>query len=139
MMPKIIRIPIMFLVFIAFQFLSACSYQTSFSQSEDAVELDIRPREMQLMGFTQATSRQFRILFFSFGKKNSFLKVEQQALEAGKAELLIGRLRLKSYEGLLIPSSWLQVFGFEGARDFPIIGWEIYTVTGTGVRMLAEK
>jgi hypothetical protein len=139
MMPKTIRIPIIFLLILAFQLLSACSYQTSISQSEDAVELDIRPREMQLMGFTQATSRRFRLLFFGFGEKNSFLNVERQALEAGKAELLIGRLRLKSYEGLLIPSLWFQAFGFEGASDFPIVGWEIYTVTGTGVRMLAEK
>jgi len=139
MISTIFQIPTLFCVILAFQLLTGCSYQTSISQSEDAIELDIRPREMQLVGYTQATSRRFRLLFVGFGEKNSFLNVERQALETGNAEMLIGRLRLKSYEGLLIPSLWFQALGFEGASDFPIVGWEIYTVTGTGVRRRVEK
>ena len=34
---------------------------------------------------------------------------------------------------------WFQALGVEGAQDFPIIGWEIYTVAGTGVRLVPQS
>jgi hypothetical protein len=118
--------------------ISGCGYQTAMSQSEDAVELDVRPREMIIQGGTMASTKRFQILFFGFGKRNSFLEAERQAIEAKGSELLVNRLRLKHFEGFLIPSLWLQTFGFEGATDIPIIGWEIYTVAGTGVRLVPQ-
>ena len=117
---------------------SGCGYQTAMSQSEDAVELDVRPREMIIQGGAMASTKRFHILFVGFGKKNSFLEAERQAIESSGSELLVNRLRLKHFEGFLIPSLWLQTFGFEGATDVPIIGWEIYTVAGTGVRLVPQ-
>jgi len=80
-----------------------------------------------------ASTRRFRILFVGFGKRNSFLRAEIQALEAVDAELLVSRIRLRHFEGLLLPGLWLQAFGFGGASDVPILGWETYTVAGMGV------
>ena len=31
-----------------------------------------------------------------------------------------------------------QALGIEGAQDLPIIGWEVYTVAGTGVRLVSN-
>jgi hypothetical protein len=115
-----------------------CGYQTAMSQSEDAVELDVTPRQMIIQGGTMASTKRFHILFFGFGKRNSFLEAERQAIEAKGSELLVNRLRLKHFEGFLIPGLWLQTLGVEGATDIPIIGWEIYTVAGTGVRLVPQ-
>jgi hypothetical protein len=116
-----------------------CGYQTAMSQSEDAVELDVRPREMIIQGGAMASTKRFHILFFGFGKKNSFLEAERQAIESNGSELLVNRLRLKHFEGFLIPGLWLQALGVEGATDIPIIGWEIYTVAGTGIRLVPQN
>jgi hypothetical protein len=115
-----------------------CGYQTAMSQSEDAVELDVTPREMIIQGGTMASTKRFHILFFGFGKKNSFLEAERQAIESSGSELLVNRLRLKHFEGFMIPSLWFQALGVEGATDIPIIGWEIYTVAGTGIRLVPQ-
>ena len=116
-----------------------CGYQTAMSQSEDAVELDVRPREMIIQGGAMASTKRFHILFFGFGKKNSFLEAERQAIESRGSELLVNRLRLKHFEGFLIPGLWLQALGVEGATDIPIIGWEVYTVAGTGIRLVPQS
>jgi len=113
-----------------------CAYQTPIYESEDLVLLDVRPRQMILQGSTMASSRRFHILFFRFGSWNSFLQVEREAIESSGSELLLNRLRLKQFEGFLIPGLWFQALGFEGATDIPILGWEIYTVAGTGVRIV---
>jgi hypothetical protein len=34
---------------------------------------------------------------------------------------------------------WLQTLGFEGATDLPIIGWEVDTVAGTGIRLVPQS
>lgn len=118
--------------------LASCAYQVPVSQSEDVVELRVTPREMIIQGGTMASTRRFQILFFGFGKRNSFLEAERKAIEAKGSELLVNRLRLKHFEGFLIPTLWLQALGVEAAQDLPIIGWEIYTVAGTGVRLVPE-
>lgn len=119
-------------------FLTGCSYQVPVSQSEDAVELHIAPDQMILKGGTMGSTRRFQILFFGFGERNSFYQAELEAVDAVGAELLVNRLRLRHYEGMLIPGSWLQAFGFVGATDFPILGWEVFTVAGTGVRLVRD-
>ncbi len=116
--------------------LSGCAYQAGISQSEDGVELDVTPSEMIIQGGTMASTRRFQFLFFGFGKRNSFLEAERLAIEANGSELLVNRIRLKHFEGFLIPSLWFQALGVEGAQDLPIVGWEIYTVAGTGVRLV---
>ena len=116
-----------------------CAFQTPVSQSEDAVELAVRPREMIIQGGAMASTKRFHLLFFGFGKRNSFLRAEREAIESSGSELLVNRLRLKHFEGFLIPSLWLQALGIEGATDFPIIGWEIYTVAGTGIRLVPQS
>ncbi len=116
--------------------MAGCAYQVAVSQSEDAVELDVTPREMIIQGGTMASTRRFHILFVGFGKRNSFLRAESEAIDAVGAELLVNRIRLKHFEGFLLPSLWLQALGFEGATDMPIVGWEIYTVAGTGIRLV---
>jgi len=119
--------------------LVGCGHQTAISQSQDAVELNVTPREMIIQGGTSASTRRFRILFFGFGRRNSFLEAERQAIEAKGSELLVNRIRLRHFEGFLIPTLWLQELGFEDVQDLPIIGWEIYTVAGTGVRLVPES
>ena len=74
-----------------------------------------------------------------FGERNSFLRAEREAIEAVDAELLVNRIRLRHFEGFLVPSLWLEALGVEGATDVPIIGWEIYTVVGTGVRLVPDR
>ena len=91
---------------------------------------------MIIQGGTMATTRRFDILFFGFGKRNSFLEAERQAIEANGSELLVNRIRLKHFEGFLIPTLWFQALGIEGAQDLPVIGWEVYTVAGTGIRLV---
>ena len=115
-----------------------CAFQTPVSQSEDAVELDVTPSQMILKGGAMGSTRRFHLLFFGFGKRNSFMEAERQAIESSGSELLVNRLRLKHFEGFLIPSLWLQTLGIEGATDIPIIGWEVYTVAGTGVRLVPQ-
>jgi len=116
-----------------------CAYQTPMSQSEDAVELEVHPREMIIQGGTMASTKRFHILFLGFGKRNSFLEAERQAIESSGSELLVSRLRLRHFEGFLIPGLWLQALGLQEATDIPIIGWEIYTVAGTGVRLVPGR
>ena len=118
--------------------LVGCAYQVAVSQSEDAVELNVSPREMIIHGGTMASTRRFQFLFFGFGKRNSFLEAERKAIEASGSELLVNRIRLKHFEGFLIPTLWFQALGIEGAQDLPVIGWEIYTVAGTGVRLVPD-
>ncbi|MDJ0850827.1 MAG: hypothetical protein QNK04_20850 [Myxococcota bacterium] len=118
--------------------LPGCAYQVAMSQSEDAVELDVTPSQMIIQGGTMASTRRFQFLFFGFGKRNSFLEAERQAIEKSGSELLVNRIRLKHFEGFLIPTLWFQALGVEGAQDLPVIGWEIYTVAGTGVRLVPQ-
>ena len=119
--------------------MAGCSSKGPISQSEDAVELEVRPHQMILRGGSMGSTRPFKILFFGFGQRNSFLRAEREAIEAVGAELLVNRIRLKHFEGLLIPTLWLQALGVEGATDIPIIGWEIYTVAGTAVRLVPDR
>lgn len=116
-----------------------CAYQVPLSQSEDAVELEIAPEEMILKGPSMASTRRLHLLFVGFGQRNSFMRAEQQAIEAADAELLVNRIRLKHFEGFLIPSMWLQALGVGDATDISIIGWEIYTVAGTAVRVVPSR
>lgn len=83
-----------------------------------------------------ASTRRFHVLFFGFGERNSFIEAESRA---SGSEILVSRLRLKHFEGLLIPSLWLQSLGLQDATDLPIIGWEVYTVAGTGVRLVPSR
>ena len=116
-----------------------CAYQTPIYESEDFVLIDVHPRQMILQGSAMASSRRFHILFFRFGSWNSFLQVEREAIESSGSEMLVNRFRLKQFEGFLIPGLWFQALGFEGATDIPILGWEIYTVAGTGVRLVPDR
>ena len=118
---------------------SGCAFQTPVSQSEDVVELTVTPGEMILRGPTKASTKRFQLLFMGFGERNSFLRAEQEAIEAVDAELLVNRIRLRHFEGFLLPSLWFEALGVEGATDAPIIGWEIYTVVGTGVRLVPDR
>ena len=118
---------------------SGCAFQTPVSQSEDVVELTVRPGEMILRGTTKASTKRFHVLFMGFGERNSFLRAEQEAIEAVDAELLVNRIRLRHFEGFLLPSLWFQALGVEEAMDVPIVGWEIYTVVGTGVRLVPDQ
>lgn len=111
-----------------------CAYQVPVSQSEDYVELEMAPREMILLGGTRGSTRRFRVLSIGVGRRNSFLRAEAEAIDAVGADLLVSRIRLKHFEGFLIPALWLEAFGLP-ATDVPIVGWEIYTVAGSGVRI----
>lgn len=115
-----------------------CAYQVPISESEDLVRLTISPSEMILEGGAMASTRRFQILFFGFGKRNSFLEAERQAIEASGSDLLVGRIRLKQFEGLLIPGMWLEALGVPNATDIPIVGFEVYTIAGTGIRVIAK-
>ena len=115
-----------------------CAYQVPISESEDLVRLTISPSEMILEGGAMASTRRFQILFFGFGKRNSFLEAEREAIEASGSDLLVGRIRLKQFEGILIPGMWLEALGVPNATDIPIVGFEVYTIAGTGIRVIAE-
>lgn len=86
-----------------------------------------------------ASTRRFQILFFGFGERNSFIEAERRAIESSGSEMLVSRVRLRHFEGFLIPSLWLQTLGVQDATDLPIIGWEVYTVAGTGVRFVPGR
>lgn len=129
------RGPYLALLGIGLALVFGCAYQTPLYESEDFVLLEVRPRQMILQGSTMASSRRFHILFFRFGSMNSFLQVEREAIESSGSDLLVNRLRLKQFEGFLIPGLWFQALGIEGATDIPILGWEVFTVAGTGVRI----
>lgn len=116
-----------------------CAYQVPISESDDVVKLTISPSEMILEGGAMASTRRFQIFFFGFGKRNSFLEAERLAIEASGSDLLVGRIRLKQFEGLLIPGMWLAAVGVPNATDIPIVGFEVYTVAGTGIRMVPEE
>lgn len=116
-----------------------CAYQTPVSQSQDSVELIVKPSEMTLQGGTMGSTKRFHLLFFGFGPRNSFLEAERRAIEKSDSELLVNRLRLRHFEGFLIPGLWLQALGVQEATDLPIIGWEVYTVAGTGVRLVPDE
>jgi len=116
-----------------------CSYHSPMSHSEDSVVLTITPEEMIIQGSTTGSTRRFRLLFFGFGPPNSFLRAESKAIEAGGSELLVNRMRLRHFTGFLIPGLWLQALGAAEAADLPVLGWEIYTVAGTGVRLVPKK
>ena len=124
---------------IALALVFGCAYQTPIYESEDLVVLDVRPHQMILQGPAMASSRRFHILFFRSGSWHSFVEVERGAIQSSGSELLVTRFRLKQFQGFLIPALWLQGLGFEGATDIPIIGWEVYTVAGTGVRLVPER
>lgn len=115
-------------------FITACAISTPVRESEDSIMISLEPGEIGIQGTTRATSRRFALLGFGFGKRNSFLKNDITAREAVSADVLFNRTRLKSFEGLLIPWSWLSALGFSAESDIPILGWEVYTVGGTGVR-----
>lgn len=118
--------------------LLGCGYQVPIRQSADEIELEVHPRNLTIQGGTMASTRRFYILFFGFGKRNSFIEAERRAIESSGSEMLVGRVRLKHFEGFLIPSLWFQSLGVEDATDLPIIGWEVYTVAGTGVRFVQD-
>jgi len=119
--------------------LVGCAYQVPIRHSSDEIELDVHPGSLILQGGTMASTRRFHILFFGFGERNSFLEAERRAIESSGSEMLVGRVRLRHFEGFLIPSLWLQSLGFQDATDLPVVGWEVYTVAGTGIRFVPGR
>ena len=89
------------------------------------IELHLFREDFLIQGPTRGSTKRFQILFFQFGQENSFLRAERAALEANGSTVLISRLRLRNFEGLVIPTSWFAVLGMPFS-DLPIIGWERY-------------
>lgn len=116
--------------------LLGCADQMPLAQSTDSVELEVVPGEMIIRGGALGSTRRFHIFFVGFGERNSFIEAERRAIEASGSEMLVSRLRLRTFEGLVIPGLWLQALGAEGATDIPIIGWEVYSVVGVGIRLV---
>ena len=119
-----------------FPMLGACS-SSPVSESTDSLLLSLEPQDFKIKGERQASTRRFQLLFFGFGKQNSFVEAARACQEAGDADLLINRLRLRTFEGLMIPAFWISALGVEDAVDIPILGWEVYTVAGTAVDLVA--
>ena len=116
--------------------LTGCVMQEPLRQSEDSIELFVQLEDIVIQGPTRGSTRSFQIFSFQFGERNSFLEAEKQALEANHSTVLLSRVRLRTFEGFLIPSLWLNVLGIP-AKDIPIIGWEVYHVGGIGVQLPA--
>ena len=116
--------------------LGACS-SSPVSESTDSLLLLLEPQDFKIKGGRQASTRRFQLLFFGFGKKNSFVEAARACQEAADADLLINRLRLRTFEGLMIPAFWISALGAEDAKDIPILGWEVCTVAGTAVDLVA--
>lgn len=114
--------------------MGGCAISTPISESADSILITFQPDEIELQGNTRATSRRFALLGVGFGERNSFLKNDIAARELVGADALFNRIRLKSFEGLLIPVSWLNALGIPVEDDIAILGWEVYTVGGMGVR-----
>ena len=117
--------------------LIGCTATQTVSESEDSLELLLTPHDFEIVGSAQGSTNRFQILGFGFGPKNSFVKAERRAYEENGSDILIGRVRVKSFEGLMIPGFWLAWFGIEDARDFPLIGTEVYTTGGIAVKIPA--
>lgn len=117
--------------------LIGCGVSQTISTSTDDVEFSLTPEEFEIVGASRASTKRFQILFFGFGPKNSYVKAERIAYEETGADLLVTRVRVKSFQGLMIPGFWLAWFGVENPQDFPLIGTEVYTTSGTGVKLPA--
>lgn len=117
---------------------AGCS-STTVRSSEDSILLTIEPEEIEILGPTRGNTKSFQILFFNFDRGPSFLEAEYAARKAIGADLVIGRTRLDTFEGLLIPALWLTAIGVEDADDVPIIGWKVNSVAGMGVRFLPAE
>jgi len=117
---------------------TGCAIQDPVRQSGDTIEVELKVKDLVLRGPTRGETRAFQILFFQFGQTNSFLEAEKRALEANSSTILISRVRLRTFEGLQIPSLWLNALGIP-LEDFPIIGWEVYHVGGIGVDLVPQK
>lgn len=107
------------------------------SESGDSILLTLTPDDIDIQGGSLGSTEQFQILFFGFGREASFLEAEEKALDAQAADLLMARTRLRSFEGFVIPVSWLNAVGIPTDADLPVIGWEVFTVAGTAVRVPA--
>lgn len=118
--------------------MTGCATQETIQQSGDSFELELDMEDLVLRGPTRGQTRVFQILFFQFGKNNSFLEAEQKALEANSSTILISRIRLKTFEGLQIPTGWLSALGIP-LQDIRIIGWEVYSVGGVGVDLIPRR
>lgn len=117
--------------------LFGCAVSQPVSESEDSLELLLTPNDFEILGSARGSTESFQILGFGFGPKNSYVKAERKAYEEKGGDLLISRVRVKSFKGLMIPGFWLAWFGFENVRDFPIIGTEIYATGGIVVKIPA--
>jgi hypothetical protein len=117
--------------------LLGCSVTMPMSESEDSVELFLKPEDFEILGGTRANTTQFKILSIGFGPKNSFLRAERKAADQKNADFIVSRVRVKSYEGLIIPGYWLAMLGIPDVPDWPIVANEKYIVAGTAVRFKA--
>ena len=115
--------------------LFGCATLQPMVESEDTVELFLTPDDFQILGGSRGRTERFKILFFGFGPRNSFLKAERMACEEKGADILVSRVRIKSFEGLMIPAFWLSWFGVEDAQDFPLIGYESFITAGVAVNI----
>ena len=121
----------------AFSGVFGCAVSQPVSESKDSVELFLTPDDFEILGSARGSTERFQILGFGFGPKNSYVKAERKAYEEKGGDLLISRVRVKLFKGLMIPGFWLAWFGIENAQDFPIIGTEVYTTGGIVVKMPA--
>jgi hypothetical protein len=117
--------------------LFGCSVTMPMSESGDSVELILKPDDFEILGGARASTSQFKILFIGFGPKNSFLRAERMAADEKNADFIVSRVRVKSYEGLIIPGYWLSLLGIPDVPDWPIVANEKYIVAGTAVRYQA--
>lgn len=117
--------------------LTGCVVTAPASESGDSILLTLTPDNIDIQGGSQASTEQFQILFFVLGQRASFVEAEDKAVKAKHADLLMARTRLRSFEGFVIPVSWLNAFGIPADTDVPVVGWEVFTVAGTAVRVPA--
>ena len=83
--------------------LPGCTVNIPVVQSADAVELSLTTDDFEIIGPTRGETEQFQVLWFGFGEPNSFQRSEAEAIRARNADLIIGRVRLRTFEGLVIP------------------------------------
>ncbi len=117
--------------------LSSCALSQPVSESEDSLELLLTPDDFEIVGSARGSTARFQILGLGFGPKNSFVKAERKAYEEKGGDILVNRVRVKSFNGLMIPGFWLAWFGLENVRDFPLIGTEVYITGGIAVKIPA--
>ncbi len=126
---------------------TGCVRMTPQARTVEEITVLLRPGDYDRLAYVHGEDGVGRYATFSASSRltswprpatRSFLEAERQAIEARGSELRVNRIRLKHFEGFLIRSLWLQALGVADATGIPIIGWEIYTVAGTGVRLVEE-